>query len=126
MNTQKYNHEYYLQHKEIMNERSKAYGKKHPWMHQKWQHEHREQVALVRLKSLYGVTPEQYKKLLEEQKGVCAICGKAPNKRRLYVDHDHVTGRIRGLLCPACNQQLPLIEDKDRLRASIAYLSKYR
>ena len=58
------------------------------------------------LKYKYGLTPEDYDAKLIEQNGVCAICGKPPNKRRLHIDHCHETGRIRGLLCTGCNTRL--------------------
>ena len=52
----------------------------------------------------YGLVPEQYTQLLERQNGVCAICGHPPKTRRLGVDHDHKTGRVRALLCHTCNK----------------------
>ena len=53
----------------------------------------------------YSITPKQKKELIIKQHGVCAICGKLPNGRfkTLHIDHDHKTGRIRGLLCYSCN-----------------------
>ena len=71
-----------------------------------------------------GMTTEQYDMLLKRQQGCCAICGTAPRTRRLAVDHDHKTGKVRGLLCKRCNHnllgaahdQIPL------LRKAIAYL----
>lgn len=57
------------------------------------------------LKSLYGITLEEYDRLLAKQNGVCAVCLRAPygKYKWLYVDHDHSTGKIRGLLCLRCN-----------------------
>jgi hypothetical protein len=71
------------------------------------------------LKKCYGITLDQYNILLEVQRGVCAICKKAEtvvcNKkgdvRNLAVDHNHVTGEVRGLLCTACNQGLGNFKD---------------
>lgn len=51
----------------------------------------------------YGVTEETYRALFEAQQGRCAICRRQPRRRRLAVDHDHNTGRVRGLLCYTCN-----------------------
>jgi len=57
------------------------------------------------LKRRYGITPEQYDLMLERQGGGCAICGRLPKPgRRLAVDHDHATKRVRGLLCFQCNK----------------------
>ena len=58
-------------------------------------------------KSKFNITLDDYDRMFEEQKGVCAICGQ-PQKssRRLAVDHNHITGKIRGLLCTVCNTDL--------------------
>lgn len=62
------------------------------------------------LQKTYGLTEADYAAMLAEQNGRCRICGKAPKTRLLQVDHDHVTGRIRGLLCLRCNQALGRFE----------------
>ncbi len=54
-----------------------------------------------------GVTDADYERLLSEQDGHCALCPTKPKTRRLHVDHDHATGRVRGLLCYRCNRALP-------------------
>ncbi len=59
----------------------------------------------TRAKAL-GVSDERYAELLAEQGGHCALCPTEPKTRRLHVDHDHTTGRIRGLLCYSCNRIL--------------------
>lgn len=64
-----------------------------------------------RLKSKYGITTPEYNQILSMQKGVCAICGRAPGRRSLAVDHDHDTGKVRGLLCGRCNSALGLLGD---------------
>src|SRR4030095_3098139 len=70
----------------------------------------------------YGLTNKQYDKLLESQGGGCAICGRLPGKRMLAVDHDHDTGKARGLLCYACNSGLGNLQDSaDILRKAIIY-----
>jgi hypothetical protein len=58
------------------------------------------------LKSRYGITIEQYKFLLEKQNNCCAVCEKHQDmeKTNFHVDHDHITGEIRGLLCNYCNR----------------------
>ncbi len=59
-------------------------------------------------KRKFGITPEQYNSLLAEQNHRCAICEKHESefKTKLAVDHDHDTGRIRGLLCNYCNRRV--------------------
>lgn len=59
------------------------------------------------LKTAYGLTLEKWNQLLDEQNGGCAICGRIDSgKRKLSVDHDHKTGKVRGLLCQMCNSNV--------------------
>lgn len=59
----------------------------------------------------YGLSPEDYTRLLDAQNGVCAICGRTPKKWRFNVDHCHKTHVIRALLCVNCNTNLlPYVE----------------
>lgn len=82
-------------------------------------------------KSKYGITIEEYEKLLKKQNGVCALCkkdesaahGRTGTKFWLSVDHCHVFGHVRGLLCQKCNRAIGLFNDDPRLlRKAIAYL----
>lgn len=59
------------------------------------------------LKLQYGMTPEDYKDRLVEQRFSCAVCKVEQSrlKRKLVVDHDHKTGKVRGLLCNPCNNK---------------------
>lgn len=63
-----------------------------------------------KIRSYYGISFEEYIKMLEKQKNLCAICHKKP-KRKLHIDHNHKTGKVRGLLCPKCNQGLGCFYD---------------
>jgi hypothetical protein len=56
------------------------------------------------LRATYGITCEDYHRLLRRQKGVCAICGRRPGKWRLAVDHDHESGVVRGLAHHRCQR----------------------
>jgi len=55
------------------------------------------------LRLLYGIDSAKYEELLQAQGGKCAVCRKPPIRRRLAVDHDHRSMKIRGLLCNYCN-----------------------
>ena len=59
------------------------------------------------LREAYNMTPEDYDELLEKQNGCCAICKTQDSghnmTEHLLVDHDHITGEVRGLLCCNCN-----------------------
>lgn len=81
------------------------------------------------LQRLYGLSKVDYAAMLARQGGVCAICGRSPavQRRRLGVDHDHRTGRIRGLLCSACNAGIAgLREDPQVFAAALRYLSRFK
>ena len=58
------------------------------------------------LRKNYGLTLAQYDKLLASQDGRCVLCNHVQTGKRLSVDHDHITGRIRGLLCITCNTDI--------------------
>ena len=81
-----------------------------------------------RFKRKYGMTEEDYWDLCEEQKGLCAICGRSPKNTRyglLHVDHCHATGIIRGLLCDHCNRALGILGDsQEAIRNVLAYLER--
>jgi hypothetical protein len=71
----------------------------------------------------YGITEFGYEILLGHHDGACWICGKMPKKQSLHVEHDHKTGRIRGLVCWRCNALLQHANDKPAiLRAAADYL----
>lgn len=70
------------------------------------------------------ITLDEYHQIFNKQNGVCLICGKASNKL-LAVDHDHLTGKIRGLLCSKCNIGLGCFNDDiTLLQMAISYLTK--
>ena len=74
------------------------------------------------LKRKYGLTLEAFDELLASQGGGCAICGKPDADN---VDHDHTTGRVRGILCWDCNIAIgKFADDQDRLAAAMTYLSR--
>jgi hypothetical protein len=90
-------------------------------------------VHLRKLK-IYGLSVEDYDSLLNKQNGVCAICeqketvldGVSGKVKMLSVDHCHDTGKVRGLLCSACNTGIGLARhDPEILRSAISYLAAY-
>ena len=76
------------------------------------------------IKAKYGVTRLEYAALVAVQHNSCAICGeKCKRYKRLSVDHDHATGKVRGLLCQECNHGIGKFgDDPDRLRKAAIYL----
>lgn len=75
------------------------------------------------LKCKYGLSRSDFDSLMECQDGKCAICHREPPKRRLMVDHDHFSGKVRGLLCTQCNTGIGMMkESPEILRSAIEYL----
>ncbi len=75
------------------------------------------------LKAQYNLTEDKYDAMVEQQDGMCAICEGPSQAERLSIDHDHVTGRVRGLLCGRCNSMLGFALDKtETLRRATMYL----
>jgi hypothetical protein len=79
------------------------------------------------VRKLYKITAEEYQRMFDKQGGVCRIC-KIKRKdvsRRFDVDHDHNTGKIRGLLCLNCNRGIGLLKESATfLRRAARYLDK--
>jgi len=141
-------HRYYIENREDILSRCAKYKEEHKEDSREWQRkyfiENREYIMKQRrerrmknpnrtrekdwgynLKHKYGITVEDYDEMLESQDNGCAICGKTPeeNGRRLHVDHDHRTGKVRGLLCHACNMLIGFAyDDIDILLNTINYL----
>lgn len=99
------------------NKKSAAYNKANP--------ERRKRIHLKSyLWRFYRMTVAEFDKLLSDQKGLCDICGQtmAPP----HVDHDHSSGKTRGLICFMCNTMLGMARDDETiLMRAVAYLEKH-
>jgi len=76
----------------------------------------------------YGMSPEEYEELLEEQLNCCACCGSSNPKRKsgFVIDHDHNTGLVRGLLCHNCNIGIGQLGDSiSGVTNALNYLRKH-
>jgi Recombination endonuclease VII len=130
-----YGRAYYQNNKEKLRERSAVAARKPAAKERTRQRNSSEIARIERLKSKHGITLEQFKAMEKSQVGLCAICKGPPNKvsrgiRRttpvLVVDHCHVTGSIRGLLCDRCNTGLGQFKDSvSNLRNALNYLERY-
>lgn len=73
----------------------------------------------------YGMTLDDYNTFYSNQKGLCEICSKPFGV--LDVDHDHITNKVRGLLCRTCNTMVGIVESKQPLLAKVNnYLKRYK
>ncbi|AQW88528.1 endonuclease VII [Serratia phage BF] len=97
-------------------------------LRESWQSNDPEIFKYLSIKRLYGLEKEDYIKLLESQDYKCYICGTHQDdssREVLYVDHDHSTNKIRGLLCHHCNTGIGNFkDDPELLQRAIDYLKK--
>lgn len=114
-------------------ERAKKFAKKNPEKvkrYQKtWKERHPEKRKLYTRNSrirAYGIEPEEYYKLLEQQGNGCAICRAKSTYRAMNIDHDHKTGKVRGLLCDTCNLSLGHLERGEWVEKANKYLAIYK
>ncbi|HVI40683.1 MAG TPA: endonuclease VII domain-containing protein [Anaerovoracaceae bacterium] len=75
------------------------------------------------LKVTYGVSESKYNEMSAAQHDKCAICD---SNKKLYVDHDHSSGKVRGLLCNRCNLKLGIIEDSEFVAKANKYLTNFK
>lgn len=98
--------------------------------------EHREAHPLAwkesHLRQSFGISLNDYHNMVAAQGNKCAMCGEAETEMRggevkaLAVDHNHSTGKVRGLLCSACNKAIGLLkEDRELFFAGVRYLDKH-
>lgn len=89
---------------------------------------HRDRILAKRRESfrrdLYGLEPADYLKLVDGQGGKCPVCGDKLSDG--CVDHDHQTGRVRGVLCRKCNAALGLLRDSEALCESASLYLRSR
>jgi hypothetical protein len=111
--------EYYTKNRVKIRAYQKQYHKTHPRIQTKEEHRNNN------LKYWYKITLVEYNQMLVKQNNKCAGCltDKAELKQALAVDHDHKTGKIRGLLCTKCNRALGFCNDNpNTLLKLIEYL----
>lgn len=126
-------------------EKSKRYQRRHPERVKAYKHDYNKSVAArtstydwrkrnpeafhnAHLRRKYGITIEQYRQMLARQGGTCAVCPRTEpggKSKWFHVDHDHATGKVRGLLCLKHNTALGCVNDSvDELKKLVQYLEK--
>lgn len=97
----------------------------------KWRDKNPDKQHATDIKRIYGLSIERYNEMLTEQGCKCKICSKPHDpslkRGRLYVDHCHKSGEVRGLICGACNSAIGLFnDDVDLIARAIAYVKKHK
>lgn len=110
--------------KVLKNNGSRKYNKPLKYGYKKGTKEWERSIWLMRT---YGLTLTEYDKLLNKQNNCCAICKINKNnfKKNLCVDHCHITGKVRGLLCTKCNKSIGLFKDNiEIINSAINYVTR--
>lgn len=91
----------------------------------KYREQNREKVNLKNRVGRYRISVDDYHGLMAAQNERCAICGAKIDFKSCHIDHDHVTGEVRGMLCASCNTGIGLFKDSPELLMNAAkYLGK--
>lgn len=90
----------------------------------KWVEQNPEKDKSRRLYYKFGITLDDYERMLKEQSGLCAICNHVSDDGiQLCVDHNHKNGEVRGLLCRKCNSGIALLkESRELFESAMKYL----
>lgn len=100
-----------------------ANAEKKKTMAMEWYYAHLDKAKDNELKRKYGISLVEHQEMCAEADWRCEICGK--HTENLHVDHDHLTGKVRGLLCASCNHGLGFFwDDQAILSLAIEYLDK--
>lgn len=109
---------YYQNNKEKCDKQKRKYWEKNKeQINLDVKQRYKEKYRWREIKNKYGITKEDWENIYREQNGECFICGRTEKELKrigrygLVVDHDHITGKVRGLLCDSCNRILGLIND---------------
>ena len=104
---------YYDKNKKKLNESVRQWRKQNP--------DYRREYML---KNLYDITLKKHEQIYLEQNGCCAICNEPVEYSKIHTDHNHKTGKVRGLLCPYCNHFLAALDNIEFFNKAVAYLDE--
>lgn len=124
--TNDYNKELYYRELETSREKARNYRRSYREKH-KDNPDYRDKVHSNHLKGRYGITLEDKKAMLIQQEGLCAICKKelGGNFTKIHTDHNHETGKVRGLLCRYCNYGMGFKDNELWDRLATIYKREY-
>lgn len=110
-----YQKQYRIKHKERLDAYKKEWNIENPDKAKKHQKDYAlkntdKRASWQRLYR-YGLTDGMFSEMIEDQNNECKICSRSFEETKIFVDHCHDTGSVRGLLCPSCNTALGLIKD---------------
>ena len=118
---------YKKKHYQRYRDQNKQYMAKHPEKRKQYAEKYRldGRTKAAQMKSRYGITPLDFQELLDRQHNVCPVCKQDFTHRKRYIDHDHATGKVRGIVHMQCNTLMGLAKDDPKtLEGAARYLRK--
>lgn len=92
----------------------------------KYQQQNRKAYRSYELKCKYGITNQEFSKLLDNQNYRCAVCKRPFVDLKVEIDHNHKTGLVRGLLCRRCNALMGWVDQFKLLKRALKYAKHIR
>ena len=127
MNRKEYQRQYREKNKRQLAEKKKAYYEANKDSIKQKRIDKPEVRKKYHLSTTYGISLDDYNRMLSEQSGVCGICSNPPKDKDLAVDHCHTTGKVRGLLCSSCNLAVGNIKESVKSAESLVnYLKTHK
>jgi hypothetical protein len=126
-----YSRKYYIDHRQELIERERQKVARDPEKHKAYQKEYRRrysnEIRFHKIQKYYGITEQEWYSIFHSQDNRCSICCcEDPGKKGWSTDHDHKTGKVRGILCSSCNNGLGRFKDNpDSLKRAAEYLLKF-
>ena len=132
---------YYRRHRDKLRAKAQAFHEANPekrkeiGIRQRAKPDYKDKERNKHYKRKFGITLEQYTEMFKAQSGLCAMCNQPETVNTkgkdipmwLAVDHDHKTGKVRGLLCFRCNTMLEHFDrDIDKINAVLAYIKEHK
>lgn len=113
-----YSRNYNNVNKDTLKSIHKEWRREHPNYSKEWAERNKSKIRLSQIKYNYNLTEEEYEALPK----ACEVCGSTKN---LCIDHNHITGKVRGVLCSRCNSALGLLGDSKEVILKLAsYIEK--
>jgi len=123
-----YQQQYYFDNKERIKECPSNSPEERKKVYKKYRRNNQDKIKDYKLRKKYGISLEDYNKIFNDQNSCCMICKTHQDElnKKLVVDHNHNTGKVRGLLCDKCNRGLGQFNDEiEIIRQALDYLSTY-
>ena len=115
--------EWYASNPDYRKEKARVWRTENPDYVRDYRKTNRRRIYMVESARKYGITTEQFDEMFDRQGGCCGTCQKSfdwtDKQTKPHIDHCHLTGKVRGLLCNKCNTVLGLVEDNAEVLSNL-------